>query len=227
MIVFKIILWLFLILLSLIFLIIIIPFSYNLRCAYKDAQTSGDIAIKWAFGLIGIRYWWEEEKNYQLIIFGRGLKQKSINNKNKDREEKNKEKEKSKPKKIKKEREKITHKEVKVKELIHILKLFLRKLIEILKPKYFRLYIRYGFDEPAIMGMMAGIIAIFTEQIHNANIYINTTFEEEVFEGEVELNGNLIVSRIIILILTTIFKKPVRVLIFRKKKKISNLEEVA
>ena len=204
-IIFKILLILFFILLSILLLALFIPFEYLLNGKIHDS-VEGKAEIRWIFGLIKIiicKY--EEKPEIKIIICGLNIYNKKlikrINTK--------------KNKKSKKEHKPRTN--IGKKLIIELFKYF-KDIINIIKPKYFRISGIYGFDDPSLTGMLLGLISIIKGAIPNAQIYVKPDFEEENINIEAEICGDIKVCVIGYRTLKLLIKKEVRQILFKKSK---------
>ena len=203
-IIFKIILILLFILLSILLLMLFIPFEYLLNGKIHDSA-DGKVEIRWIFGLIKIiicKY--EEKPEIKVIICGVNIYNKklikNINTINK------------KSKKENKPRINIG------KNLIVELFKYFKDIINIIKPKYFRISGIYGFEDPSLTGMLLGIISIIKGAVPNAQIYVKPDFEEDNINIEAEICGDIKVFVICYRTLKLIIKKEVRQILFKKSK---------
>lgn len=69
------------------------------------------------------------------------------------------------------------------------------KLIKYILPTKFKLYMKFGFEDPANTGKLLGIIYMFYGYTKNFQIYPN--FQNKIFEGETSFKGRIRVSRLL------------------------------
>ena len=210
-IIFKILLILLCILLSILMLILFIPFEYFLNGKIND-NAEGKAEIRWIFGIIRIiicKY--EDKPEMKIIICGLNIYNKKLTKVNSEEKQK-------KPKKHKKQKEESKLKRNIGKNLILELFKYFKDIINIVKPKYFRISGVYGFEDPSLTGMLLGIISIIKGAVPNAQIYVNPVFEEETINIEAEIYGNIKVCVICYRTLKILIKKDVRKNLFKKSK---------
>ena len=198
-----------LILLFILLLILFVPFQYLLNGKVHDSA-EGKVEIRWIFGLIKIiicKY--EEKPEIKIIICGLNIYNKKLT------------------KKIITKKHKETKKEHKPrtnigKKLIIELFKYFKDVINIVKPKYFRISGVYGFEDPSLTGMLLGLISIIKGAVSNAQInaqiYVEPVFEEETIKVEAEIYGNIKVWVICYRTLKLIIKKEVRQILLKKSK---------
>ena len=91
-------------------------------------------------------------------------------------------------------------------------------------PKEYRLYLIYGFEDPADTGILTGLIFLLFPNIPNSGmIKINPIFDEELMQGEINIKGRIIVAVIIYYFLQFYFAEGIRQMI-RKIRKNKNQE---
>jgi hypothetical protein len=210
-IIFKILFILLCILLSILLLILFIPFEYFLNGKINDSAEA-KAEIRWTFGLIKIiicKY--EDKPQVNIIICGLGIYNKKLTKGNNEKKQKKLSKH-EKTKKESKPKRNIG------KNLILELFKYFKDIINIVKPKYFRISGVYGFEDPSLTGMLLGIISMIKGAVPNAQIYINPVFEEETINIEAEIYGNIKVCVICYRTLKLLIKKDVRKNLFKKSK---------
>ena len=119
---------------------------------------------------------------------------------------------------VKSNKTKIHIKDIDFKESYYIIKDFLCKIFENIKPEYFKVKGVYGFDDPSTTGMTYGIISML-KAFRSFKVDIFPVFTEQIIDIEIETYGKTKIINLIIIFISTIFKKPIRKLIFRKKDK--------
>ena len=206
----KILLILMLILLSILTLIIFVPFKYFLN-GKIDGSIGGSAETRWLFGLIKIIvYKYEDKPEIQIVICGLKIFSKKIIKDNKTKEKKSDKKEKSK----KKSKSKRSF----GKDLLLEFFKYFKDIINIVKPKYFKISGVYGFEDPSLTGMLLGIISIIKGAVPKVQIYVEPNFEEEFINIEAEIYGDIKVYVICYRTLKLIIKKEVRKFLFKKSK---------
>lgn len=211
-IVLKILLILMLILLSILTLIIFVPFKYYLN-GKIDGIIGGSAEIRWLFGLVKVFvYKYEDKPEIKIVFCGLNIfckkliEDNEINQKKPDKKQKSKKKTKSK---------RSFGKDL----LLQFFKYF-KDIINIVKPKYFKISGVYGFEDPSLTGMLLGIISIIKGAVPKARIYVEPDFEEELINIEAEINGDIKVWVICYRTLKLIIKKEVRKFLFKKSKTV-------
>ena len=210
-IIFKILLILLCILLSVLILILFIPFEYFLNGKINDSA-QGTAEIRWIFGLIRIivcKY--DDKPEMKIIICGLNIYNKKLIKENNIK----KQKKSSKHKKSKKEskiRENIG------KDLIIEFIKYFKDILNIVKPKYFRISGVYGFEDPSLTGMLLGLISIVKGTVPSAQIYVNPVFDEENINIEAEIHGDIKVCVVGYRTFKLLLKKDVRQILFKKSK---------
>ena len=210
-IIFKILLILLCILLSILMLILFIPFQYFLNGKINDSA-EGKAEIRWIFGVVRIiicKY--EDKPEMKIIICGLNIYNKKLTKVNS--EEKHK-----KTKKHKKSKKESKPKRNIGKNLIIELFKYFKDIINIVKPKYFRISGVYGFEDPSLTGMLLGVISIIRGVVPNAKIYVNPVFDEENINIEAEIYGDIKVCVIGYRTIKLLLKKDVRKNLCKKSK---------
>ena len=91
-------------------------------------------------------------------------------------------------------------------------------------PKEYRLYLIYGFEDPADTGMLTGLFFMLFPNTSNSDIMkIHPVFDKEVIQGEISIKGRIIVAVIIYYFLQFYFAEGIRQMI-RKIRKNKNQE---
>lgn len=208
----KIFLILMLLLLSILVLILFIPFNYFMK-GKIDGHIGGSVETRWLFGLVKvIVYKYEDKPKIKIVICGLQVFSKELIEDNERKEKKPDKKEKSK----KKSKSKRSF----GKDLILEFFKYFKDIINIVKPKYFKISGVYGFEDPSLTGMLLGLISIIKGAVPKAQIYMEPDFEEEFINIEVEINGDIKVCVICYRTLKLIIKKEVRKFLFQKSKSV-------
>lgn len=84
------------------------------------------------------------------------------------------------------------------RELVHFLWEKIKKLFRIIKPKKYRIKVRYGFEEPETTGWLAVRLAVIYGLL-GMDIELIPDFEQQIFEGEVYLKGRIRLFGILLL----------------------------
>jgi hypothetical protein len=80
------------------------------------------------------------------------------------------------------------------------------------------LYGTYGFDDPSLTGMVSGAAAIIKAIIPNARVGLYPDFTREVLDLDFRAEGSMTVGSLAYQTIKTALKKPVRKILFRRKK---------
>ena len=104
------------------------------------------------------------------------------------------------------------------KNLIIELFKYFKDIINIVKPKYFRISGVYGFEDPSLTGMLLGVISIIKGAVPKAQIYVDPVFEEETINIEAEIYGDIKGCVVCYRTIKLIIKKDVRQNLFKKSK---------
>lgn len=202
-IIFKILLILLCILLSILMLILFIPFEYFLNGKIND-NAEGEIEIRWIFRLFRIvicKY--EEKPEMKIIICGLNIYNKELIKGTNTKENK------TSPKHERSKKELKPRRNIGKNLIIELFKYF-KDIINIVKPKHFRISGVYGFEDPSLTGMLLGVISIIKGTVPNAQIYVEPFFEEENINIEAEIYGDVKVCIICYRTLKLLIKKDVR-----------------
>lgn len=89
------------------------------------------------------------------------------------------------------------------------------KLIKYILPTKFKLYMKFGFEDPANTGKLLGIIYMFYGFTKRFQIYPD--FEKVVFEGETTFKGRIRVIRLLVVFLKLWRNEPIKNTIERAK----------
>lgn len=214
----KILLYLLLFILGLALLLLILPFNYAGQVLAADGLKA-QFALGWAWKLLGIN---AEIEGEDVNITLRVLNKKVYKFKGKtDREEE--EQTLQQPEGKEKEKKKKDRKGPKLKELadrtlINEILEYFRRVLNIAKPKYLHIYGTYGFDDPSLTGIVCGITGIIKSMIPHARLHLTPDFTQEVMDLDLRAEGSMVVGSIAYQTIRTVLKKPVRKILFRKKK---------
>ncbi|URZ14627.1 DUF2953 domain-containing protein [Clostridium felsineum] len=199
MLILKVILIILAVILVLFLLSFFIKIKYNFYSHITDSSLDIDSKITLLFGIIKIKFIRKDNKlNFGIYLFGKKLKFKKKSNKKKQKEKK-------------KSKRKIKW----VNILSNIIEYF-KEIINILKPKVFKVEGVYGFYDPSLTGITTGIIPILKSVLPLSNVKLQPVFEEEALDIEVEVTGYIIPMVMIVDTLKFILNKEVRKVIFKK-----------
>jgi len=209
----KILLYLLLFLSGLAFLLLIIPVNYRGQVLTAEGVRA-QFAFGWAGKLFGISAEIEGE-NYDVTL--RILDKRVCKLKSKEHEGK---KEQSEQETEKKEKEKKVpgFREIADRALINEIIEYIKRVLNIVKPKYMHLYATYGFDDPSLTGMVCGAAAVVKSMIPHARVGLYPDFTQEIIDLDLRAEGNMTVGSLAYQTIRTALKKPVRKILFRKKK---------
>ena len=200
---FKILLLLLCILLSVLILVLFIPFEYFLNGKINDGA-EGKAEIRWLFGLIRIIICKSEEKpEMEIIICGLNIYNKKFVKENNVKKNK--------------KNDSNSKRDIGMNLMIELFRYF-KDILNIVKPKYFRISGVYGFEDPSLTGMLLGVTSIIKGAVPSAQIYVNPDFEEENINIEAEIYGDIKVCVIGYRTLKLIIKKDIRQKLFKKSK---------
>jgi hypothetical protein len=182
------------------FLIIFIPYRYKIS-GYRYETYEGKFSIYPLLGLFGIIFSIREREENNLTIKFLGLE--------KDLEIKKTEKKKFEIQNIfeaiKKERMKTLTEKSNIQDILK----GIRRILKNIKPRKLFLDFKIGFNDPMWTGLLfAALPPMFLK--HNHSIRIEPVFNEEIYEGEVEVEGKIWIPIIIIEIIRFFSKKPLR-----------------
>jgi len=212
----KILVSLLLIILGLLLLFLLIPFNYSGRVIAAD-EFKAELAVGWAWKLLGINAELEGEAvDITLRVFDKRVYRFKGNNaveKEEPAEEKPQEQEKQ-----KKQGKGFSIRDITDKALIHEVLDYFRRVLNIAKPKYMHLYGTYGFDDPSLTGMVCGLTGIIKGIIPHARLRLNPDFTQEILDLDLRAEGSMVVGNLAFQTLRTVMKKPVRKILFKKKK---------
>jgi len=209
----KILLYLLLFLSGLAFLLLIIPVNYRGQVLTAEGVRA-QFAFGWAGKLFGISAEIEGE-NYDVTL--RILDKRVCKLKSKEHEGK---KEQSEQKTEKKEKEKKVpgFREIADRTLINEIIEYIKRVLNIVRPKYMHLYATYGFDDPSLTGMVCGAAAVVKSMIPHARVGLYPDFTQEIIDLDLRAEGSMTVGSLAYQTIRTALKKPVRIILFRKKK---------
>ena len=212
----KILLYLLLFLLGLALLLLLIPINYAGQVISADGFRA-QLAVGWAWKLLGISAEMEgEEVDITLQVLNKRVYRlkgsKTIEKEKKIR------KEQGEKKKIKKPGKELGIRDIVDRALIDVILDYFKGVLSIVKPKYLHLYGTYGFEDPSITGIVCGGTGIIKSLIPHARLNLTPDFTREVLDLDVRAEGSMVVGSLAYRTIKTVLKKPVRKILFRKKK---------
>lgn len=188
--------------------LLVLPFSYRGYANFKESRLIGGGKLEWAFGLLGVKIALHERRRYEILLLGWTVSSGEIESVQSG----------YKKSKGKKEKKKTSRKKPDIRELMKIGKVFLSKLLKVLGPDYIGIRGTYGFEDPAMTGLVSGFVAIAKNASKSADIAIYPEFTGEFVDMEAEFYGGFSLGRLAMLGLSTLLKKPVRSLLFAGRK---------
>jgi hypothetical protein len=204
------------ILIGLLIMLLVIPFQYSFHVSIKETITY-DAAIRLLWGFFKIRFFKIDEKNRIIISIAKFCITVSQAPK---RVKKDKKKEKNNKLKVKENKNKRAIRDFFEKQFLYNTIELLKKVVQIIKPKVFNANGIYGFEDPALTGMVCGAVSIIRPFIPSSEIYLEPIFDDEIMDIEMQVSGVFILFSILIKTLIFVFKKENRKVIFNKHKNI-------
>lgn len=217
MIIVKILLYILLFIVGLILLLLLIPVNYSSQVLTADGF-SIKLAFGWAGQLIGISAEAEGEA-YDITLRILDKKVYKLKKKETAEEEEQPEKKPEKKEKSKKGRREFSIRDFSDRTLLDEVLGYLKKVLNIAKPKYLHLYGTYGFEDPSITGIVCGTSGIIKNMIPHARLGLAPDFSQEIMDLDLRAEGSMIVGSLAYQTLRTALKKPVRKILFKKKKR--------
>lgn len=196
-----------LVLLFIIMLILLVPIKYQLYINKQDTIYVSTY-IKWLFSFIGLEivYKSEEETRRFISLCGKRVftfkdkskaKKKESQKQAKERKKGKKEK-KVKKEKHKKEKSKNILKQVKnfhyKKELLEDTMIWIKKILEEIKPSKLYVDLEIGKDDPADTGKLIAKLSILYPFFHSI-INIKGNYEKECFYAILETSGDITLGK--------------------------------
>ncbi len=213
----KIILYILLFIIGLLILLLCIPFNYAGELRLADGMRVR-CSVGWAWRLIRIGIEMEDgESDAAVYLFDRRV----MKFRQRSTEAKDQQADKKKPDEKheeKKEKRRTGLKDLMDRSLLNEMLAYLKKLLRLARPDYFRMDGIYGFEDPSLTGMVCGGLSALQSFIPHGRINMQPSFTEEVLEVEIEAEGSMLVGALTYETIRTLLKKPVRTLIFKKNK---------
>lgn len=194
--------------LSIFLLIVLIPFEYFFIGKINDG-IEGKVEIRWIFGLIRVVII-KAEENPQLII-----NVCRINIYNKKLVKKTYIKKQWKLKKENKLKKGFKFKNIGKQSLIELFT-YSKDIFNSIRPKCLKIVGIYGFHDPSLTGILLGLISILSEAIPYAQINMEPSFNEEVINAEVQVDGDIKVYVLLYKTIKLLMKKEIRQILFKK-----------
>lgn len=213
MIIIQIILGFLLVLICLILLILITPFSYRLQGSNQE-DIQGVFYLEYMFGLIRIKAEFINKK-FHLIGYILGFK-KELSPTMFNNEEKKSKNEKTKTKTKKTNNRKFEFGNITqefIKEVFYLIK----NILVYLKPNEIKGYILLGTGNPFYDAMIDGFKYSILSFFPKKELSLYQDYSKAVLEGEIRIIGKIIPIKLILICVGFIFKKPVRKVIFNKE----------
>lgn len=200
-IVLKLILIVFLVLLTFLIIALFVPINYRLRGEIND-ELYYEGNCSWFLGLIKFNLIKDENKpKLQVILFGKAIKVRTKKNKlNKKRNA------------VPKAKNKFPGWDF-IKEAIY----YIGDILNIIKPKVFKISGVYGMEDPCATGLINGFLCIVKGIIPPEAIELNAVYDDEILNIGIIVEGNLKLFIIGIRTLKFLLKKENRKIIFKKK----------
>lgn len=213
----KILVNLLLVILGLVLLLLLIPFNYSGQVLAADGFKL-QLAVGWAWKLVGIN---AEIEGEAVDITLRLLDKRVYRIKSREtvKEEEKAEKAPGGDEKEKKSGKKgLGIKDITDRALINEVLEYFKRVLNIAKPKYMHLYGTYGFDDPSLTGIVCGLTGALKSMIPHARMHLNPDFTQEILDLDIRAEGSMVVGSLAYETVRTVLKKPVRKIIFKRKK---------
>ncbi|NMM63356.1 DUF2953 domain-containing protein [Clostridium sp. P21] len=206
----KILLILMCVILSLLILVMFVPFKYNLNSHINEIVKIEGI-ILWMFNLFKIKILQEENLKITFFIGNKVIYVIS--------EKENLESEEVKPDNKKVTESKTTNiKDFIKKKFISCVLSYFKDMLKIIKPDEIRIKGVYGFDDPCITGLLCGFIPIISQIIPHSDINLNPVFDDDVINIKTSICGKVFLFLIAFKTLKFVLKKDIRKILLKKSK---------
>lgn len=210
----KILLYLLLLTVGFALLLLLLPFSYSGQVLTAEGF-SAKVALGWAWKLLGIN---AEIEGDEYDITFRVFKKKVYTFKNNDEVRKDTNRKPEEKEKKKTEKRGFDIKELADKALLNEIIEYIKSILNIVRPKYIHLYGTFGFDDPSVTGIICGAAGIIKGIIPNARVSLTPDFSQEILDLDFYVQGSMAAGSLVYRTIRTVFKKPVRKVLFKKKK---------
>lgn len=95
------------------------------------------------------------------------------------------------------------------RELVSFVKAQLVQLFKLIKPRRYTVNVHFGFDDPQITGKIAMWLAVMYGFL-GVDMNIHPDFEQEIFEGEIELKGHIQIFGLVMIAIRCYTNKHIR-----------------
>lgn len=171
----------------LLLLVLFIPFKYEITAKITE-KICFQISVVWMFGLIGVRVLkFEDKLEIKIYLSKMCVFTKYIGNNSKGDTD-----------------EKVNGKGKNIKlnkfldlQTLKTMPTYIKKIINIVKPKSVKINGVYGFNDPYITGIIAAIGSIVTNSGLFHNIDLRPIFEDEILDIKVEISGEILNFKIL------------------------------
>lgn len=198
-----------LVLLLILLLVLFLPLEYSLELKYNESlNIKASISI--LKGFLGARTFTEEDTIcFSINIAGITAVKKNI----KELINKTKEKDKT---AAKKSRSKFSIRNLTSDGFIRDILMYLKDILNIIKPKVFHLNGSFGFEDPSLTGLLCAVLPSIQLLTQNCNINYTPVFDDRSAEIYLYVYGNLFPFSAIFKTLRFLFKNG-RIKLFFKK----------
>jgi hypothetical protein len=211
----KILLYLLLVILGLVLLLLLVPFNYKGHVETAEGFRA-ELAVGWAWKLLGIN---AELEGEAVDVTFRILDKRVYSLKREQaQEEEQPQSEQQEPGKTRKARKGPSIKDLTNKSVLSEIVDYVKRVLEILKPKYMHIYGTYGFEDPSLTGMVCGAAGVIKGIVPNARLHLTPDFTREILELDLRAEGSMQVGSLAYQTIRTMLKKPVRKIIFKREK---------
>jgi len=94
----------------------------------------------------------------------------------------------------------------------------IKKIFKHIAPRKFKIYIKYGFENPADTGILCGLTNAFSNYFSEYDVKFIPVFDREILNGEILLKGRIFFFIIVYYILEVLLSKIFRETIKKIKK---------
>lgn len=194
--------FIFLVIIILLALIILLPFSYMIKS--DSIENEVEIFIIWMFGLLGLSYIkkFSKEDEVYLRIFNVPKKIKISDNKVEKLEKIKKDKN--------SEKKKIDLKKHFNKKVLNKIISSLKKVWRKTKPKKIIANVRFAFNDPMNTGILYALYCQFSYLFRIYDVNLQPSFDEEGIRGNYLVRGNIWIFYLLMVLLEFLFSAPIR-----------------